>query len=144
MLPDDPLCAGFVNVNGIGSQGAKSSQSGEDTARQKDFIVLTGNKPPAPAHFSHGTIVFFSPWLRDMENGSYYYKNNWETIDHFLVSEQFFDDSGWYYEKCEIVNVPPFSDSDGLPIKQNMRTGSGLSDHLPLLMTFKKGVENDK
>ncbi len=144
LLPDDPHCAelaGFVNANDVDTQGA---QVEKNTSRQKDFIVLTGNKPPAPMHFPQGITVFFSPWLQEMENGSYFYRNNWETIDHFLVSEQFFDDSGWYYEKCETANFPPFANSDGLPITQNTRTGAGLSDHLPLLMTLKTEVKYDK
>ncbi|WP_461247837.1 endonuclease/exonuclease/phosphatase family protein, partial [Treponema sp. R6D11] len=72
LLPDDPYCAQMA------------------AGAQKDFIVLGKDKPPVPVNFPQGTIVLFSAWVRDVEKGSYYYKNNWETIDHFLVSKQFF------------------------------------------------------
>ena len=122
LLPDDPYCALITE------------------AEQKDFIVISGNTPPSPDHFSQNTVTLFSPWIRELAGesaGSYYYKNNWETLDHFLVSSQFFDNSGWEYENTAIVNIEPFADSKGIPVPYNPRTGYGLSDHLPLLLTLK-------
>ena len=118
LLPDDPYCA-QVSSN-----------------IQKDFIVITKNIPPAPVHFPEESISFYSPWIKELKDGSYFYKNNWETIDHFLVSAQFFDNSGWEYEKTVIVNIPPFANESGIPTPYNTRTGLGLSDHLPLLLTL--------
>jgi endonuclease/exonuclease/phosphatase family metal-dependent hydrolase len=120
LLPDDPYCAQLAD------------------GKQKDFIVLGKNKPPEPVNFPPETIVLFSAWMRDVEKGSYYYKNEWETIDHFLVSEQFFKNTGWSFEKAEPANFPPFVNAYGVPVSYNIRTGAGLSDHLPLLMTLKK------
>jgi hypothetical protein len=105
---------------------------------QKDFIVLGKDKPPEPVHFPQGTVVLFSAWARDLEKGSYYYKNDWETIDHFLVSGQFFNDTGLRFEKVIAADFSPFANAHGIPVPYNVRTGSGLSDHLPLLMTLKK------
>jgi endonuclease/exonuclease/phosphatase family metal-dependent hydrolase len=122
LIPDDPYCVKLSNVNVEG---------------QKDFLIITGNRPPVPVHFPAGSITLFSPWVRELENGSYSYKRNWETIDHFLISKQFFNDSGWEYEKVLIVNFPPFAGSDGVPVPYNVKTGLGMSDHLPLLLTIK-------
>jgi endonuclease/exonuclease/phosphatase family metal-dependent hydrolase len=119
LLPDDPYCAQLA-------EGA-----------QKDFIVLGKNKPPQPVHFPQETIVLFSAWMRDVEKGSYYYKNDWETIDHFLVSGQFFNNKGWSFEKAVPADFSPFTNAHGVPISYNIRTGAGLSDHLPLLLTLK-------
>jgi endonuclease/exonuclease/phosphatase family metal-dependent hydrolase len=119
LLPDDPFCVQLTE--GV----------------QKDFIVLGKNKPPEPVHFSQETIVLFSAWTRDVEKGSYYYKNDWETIDHFLVSGQFFNDTGWIFEKAVPADFPPFTNVYGIPVPYNIRTGAGLSDHLPLLLTLK-------
>ena len=129
LLPDDPYCAGLTGC--IGKNGE------EDAGRQRDFIVLSENTPPEPVHFPKDAIVLFSPWLRDLENGSYFYRNNWETIDHFLISRQFFDNTLWEYEGTRIVNDQPFANSSKIPVSYNMRTGNGLSDHLPLLLTLK-------
>jgi len=119
LLPDDPFCAQMAG--GI----------------QKDFIVLGKGKPPEPVNFPQGTIVLFSAWVRDVEKGSYFYKNDWETIDHFLVSGQFFKNSGWSFEKAVPADFFPFVNAHGVPVPYNMRTGAGLSDHLPLLLTLK-------
>jgi endonuclease/exonuclease/phosphatase family metal-dependent hydrolase len=132
LLPDDPYCALIT--------GAITDDGSEVPEKQKDFIVLGKNKPPSPEHFPQGTVVLFSPWLRDLKDGSYYYKHNWETIDHFLVSAQFFNNKGWSYIKTAVVNYPPFADASGGPIPYNMRTGAGLSDHLPLLLTLKNDL----
>jgi len=119
LLPDDSLSASLAGTE------------------QNDFIVISGNKPPMPEHFSQENIVFFSPWMNELKNGSYFYRNNWETIDHFLVSGQFFINSGWEYERVIVIAHEPFADVDGRPIPYNVRTGYGLSDHLPLVLTLK-------
>jgi len=103
---------------------------------QKDFIVINGNKPPLPVNFPKETIVFYSPWMNELENGSYYYKGNWETIDHFLVCGEFFNDAGWEYRKTIIIDFEPFAGSGLVPVQYNPRTGNGLSDHFPLLLTL--------
>jgi endonuclease/exonuclease/phosphatase family metal-dependent hydrolase len=122
LIPDDSYCVKLSNVN---------------TAGQKDFLIISGNKPPEPVHFPQGSITLFSPWMRDLLNGTYFYKYNWETIDHFLISGHFFDSSGWKYEKVIIANFEPFANSSGIPVPYNTKTGLGLSDHLPLLLTIK-------
>jgi len=122
LIPDEPICVKLSNA------GVKE---------QNDYLVITGNKPPLPVHFPQDSIVLFSPWMRDLQNGSYSYKNNWETIDHFLISGHFFDDSDWEYEKVIIGNFEPFANSNGFPMPYNKKTGAGLSDHLPLILTIK-------
>ena len=129
LLPDEPYPAQLTGC--IGGDGS------EEPGLQKDFIVISGNKPPFPDHFPAESVVLFSPWMADLENGSYYYKNDWETIDHFLISGQFFNDDGWEYERAVIMDHQPFANSGGMPMSYNARTGSGLSDHLPLLLTLR-------
>jgi len=123
LLPDDPHCVKL----------AFSGQSNE----QKDFFVITGNKPPEPVYFPENTIILFSPWVNELENGSYFYRNNWETIDHFLISRQFFTNSGWEYCRTIVADFEPFVNQKGVPAPYNPRTGNGLSDHLPLLLTLR-------
>jgi endonuclease/exonuclease/phosphatase family metal-dependent hydrolase len=122
LIPDDSYCVKLSNVK---------------TEGQKDFFVISGNKPPEPVHFPQEAITLFSPWMRDLESGSYFYKYNWETIDHFLISGHFFNNSGWEYEKVIIANFEPFTNSSGIPVSYNAKTGLGMSDHLPLLLTIR-------
>jgi hypothetical protein len=104
---------------------------------QKDFIILSKNKPPETRYFPAGVVALYSPWAAELQDGSYYYKNEWETIDHFLLSPQLFDGKGWEFEHCTVINYPPFVSARGFPVAYNPRTGSGLSDHLPLLLFLK-------
>ena len=125
LVPDDIYCA------------AMADYSGGVTGQQKDFLIISKNNPPSPVHFPDDAIVFFSPWTDELENGSYYYKNNWETIDHFLLSPQFFNNKNWEYSGAIAANFQPFVNSKGTPFFYNARTGTGLSDHLPLLIILK-------
>jgi endonuclease/exonuclease/phosphatase family metal-dependent hydrolase len=129
LLPDDPYCAELT--------GSIDADIEAIADIQKDFIVLSKNKPPAPVHFPLGTIMLYSPWTYDLENGSYYYRYNWETIDHFLISNHFFNSTGLIYSNALVVNGPHFTNSSGFPVPYNVRTGNGLSDHLPLLLVLK-------
>jgi endonuclease/exonuclease/phosphatase family metal-dependent hydrolase len=121
LLPDDPDAAAYA---GAGSRDA--------------FLVLSGEKPPAAASFDASMPAFYSPWGQELQNGSYYYRDNWETIDHFLLTEQFFDEAGWDFRSCQVVVQEPFTNLKGLPAAYNPRTGYGLSDHLPLLLELVK------
>jgi endonuclease/exonuclease/phosphatase family metal-dependent hydrolase len=121
LLPDDPAAADL------------SAEYGGPSLRE-DFLVISGEKPPAAERFDPSMPAFYSPWGRELRNGSYYYKNRWETIDHFLLSGQFFDRQGWDFDDCRVLDQEPFVNGRGVPDAYKPRTGSGLSDHLPLLL----------
>jgi endonuclease/exonuclease/phosphatase family metal-dependent hydrolase len=131
LIPDDPRAAEFTGLYGLDEDDPHIA------ALQKDFIILAKTKPPEPRYFPAGVVALYSPWSAELEDGSYYYKNDWETIDHFLLSPQLFDSSGWEFENCQVVNSPPFVSAKGYPVAYNPRTGSGLRDHLPLLSVLK-------
>jgi endonuclease/exonuclease/phosphatase family metal-dependent hydrolase len=143
LMPDDPRAAEFSGLYGIDGEDEQAAAMIAQT--QKDFLILVKNKPPVSKYFPSGAITLYSPWYAELRNedgessGSYYYKNDWETIDHFLLSPQFFNGTGWDFENARILNVPPFASAKGVPVAYNPRTGSGMSDHLPLLLLLKKG-----
>lgn len=129
LLPDDPFSAQLTGCSG---------KDGKEAAGlQKDFIVISKNKPPLPVHFPRDSVVLYSPWISELENGSYFYKYAWETIDHFLISGQFFGGKNWEYERVRVLDDPHFANSGGIPVPYNRKTGSGLSDHLPLMLVLK-------
>ncbi|MDR0410762.1 MAG: endonuclease/exonuclease/phosphatase family protein [Treponema sp.] len=98
-----------------------------------DFLVISADKPPTAVHFPGPT--FYSPWV-EMEGGSYNYRKSWETIDHFLLSAPFFDETGWDFASCTVIRHPSFLNKYRTPYSYNPKTGDGLSDHLPLLLTL--------
>jgi endonuclease/exonuclease/phosphatase family metal-dependent hydrolase len=124
LLPDDPDASDFIG-------GKSGGLSGGD-----DFLVLSGEKPPAAVNFDSSTPAFYSPWGQELQGGSYYYRNEWETIDHFLLSEQLFDQRGWDFDWCQVLAQEPFIKDGGVPNAYNPRSGGGISDHLPLLLVL--------
>jgi len=133
LLPDDPHAAEFTGLYGINTDDISIVAE-----KQKDFIIVSKNKPPSARYFPLGAIVLYSPWAVELDNGSYYYRNSWETIDHFLLSPHLFSGTGWDFQTCKVINIPPFANANGIPASYNPRTGYGLSDHLPLLLFLKR------
>ena len=79
-------------------------------------------------------------------NGSYYFKNSWEKIDHIFYESSANDykvpeiasDAGQSYIEPLLFFVlyePPLIE-DGKPVRYNVLTGEGYSDHLPLGFRF--------
>jgi len=132
LLPDDPRSAELTSFHKTGECDTKLCAN-----LQKDFFIVSKNKPPQTRYFCEQAVALYSPWTNEMENGSYYYKNNWETIDHFLLSHQFFNGDNWEYNTCSVIDYPPFASTTGRPTGYNPRTGYGMSDHLPLLLSLK-------
>ena len=131
LMPDDPYAAEFAM-----RYFAQANPGFAFSAKrlQQDFIVVSHSKPPQAAYYPDALIAMYSPWGVEKEDGSFFFRNSWETIDHFLLSRQLFDETGWEFYDSRRVNVPPFVNIDGLPNTYNPRTGHGLSDHLPLLL----------
>jgi endonuclease/exonuclease/phosphatase family metal-dependent hydrolase len=121
LLPDDPDAAALA------SKEAEAFGS---------FIVLSGEKPPRASFFPEELPALYSPWDREMDSGSYYYRDDWETIDHFLLSDALFSGSFWDFAGCQVLNFAPFTKASGAPDSYVPRNGRGLSDHLPLLLSL--------
>ena len=122
---------------------AEAADLAKRAGPRRDFLVLSGQKPPDAAFFP-GVPALYSPWLDEAKSGgpndfeeyqgSYYYKDSWETIDHVLLNAAFFDGLGWEYGGFRAAAEPPFIGDSGTPQGYNPRTGNGLSDHLPLVL----------
>jgi endonuclease/exonuclease/phosphatase family metal-dependent hydrolase len=125
LLPDDPGAAELAGKNPPGVR------------IQDDFLIISGEKPPRTAYFAPDSPCFYSPWGIELSPGSYYYRDDWETIDHLLLSPALFDGSGWDFDSCLAAAEEPFLNAKGYPNAYNPRTGFGLSDHLPLKLVLK-------
>ena len=122
LLPDDPEASLLV----VNAQGSAISQP--------DFLVLSTQKPPLPVYFPEEIHALYSPWGEEKEGGSYFYREEWETIDGFLLSKGAFSGAGWEFSGSQVLNHEPFITSGGRPNAYIPRSGRGLSDHLPLLL----------
>ena len=75
----------------------------------------------------------YSPWFTEEEKlyepGSYFYRNNWERIDHFFAGK---------YSKIsdfKVENNSKWANEDGSPCRFFLKSGSGYSDHFPISCT---------
>jgi endonuclease/exonuclease/phosphatase family metal-dependent hydrolase len=125
LFPDDPEA--FAEANAGTFTGGETPD---------DCLILSGEKPPRTRQ-ADGSVLY-SPWGRELEGGSYYYKNTWETIDHLLLSDAFFDGRDWDFESCRVLNAAPFINAAGYPDAYIPWTGRGLSDHLPLVLFLRE------
>jgi endonuclease/exonuclease/phosphatase family metal-dependent hydrolase len=80
--------------------------------------------------------LFWTPWGTVLDGGTYYYRENWESIDHFFLSGAFFDGRSWDYGGVKVLKGAPWTGSNGTPQSFNPQTGNGLSDHVPLRLTL--------
>ena len=91
----------------------------------KEYVILCGDD----------NLKVYSPWISDggiiPDEGSYWYKNQWEKIDHFfscgaiLLCDFRAESKGeWAYE-------------DGHPRRYQVWSGKGYSDHLPVSCTVR-------
>jgi endonuclease/exonuclease/phosphatase family metal-dependent hydrolase len=133
LMPDAPEAAKLA-----GYDKELEAEEGEIPRLAQDFLVLSTEKPPQSAFFTGANGIFYTPWNTELEKGSYFYGGGWESIDHFLLSAAFFDSAGWEFKNATVIDSEPFVNSKGEPNLYNTRTGSGLSDHLPLLLTLTK------
>ncbi len=108
-----------------------------------DFLgssILLSNDP-ARAGMCDGALALYEPWyeVAESERGSYHYRDQWQTVDHVLLSPGVFDDQGYRYRRgsFRVVRLPFLLNSDGTPKRWTRLSGQrGYSDHLPLLVTL--------
>ncbi|MDR2701318.1 MAG: endonuclease/exonuclease/phosphatase family protein [Spirochaetaceae bacterium] len=134
LLPDTGEAAELAAAFS-GSLTPGGLQRSELSPGLQDFLIVSGQKPPEAVHFNGAAV--YSPWLDyPGGKGSYHYKDDWETIDHFLLNSALFDEQGWEYENFNVFSDPPFTRASGIPYPYNPKTGNGLSDHLPIVLTL--------
>lgn len=80
-------------------------------------------------------VEAYSPWILEdgtyKEPGSYWYKAEWERIDHFFVA------GNAELEEFRAENDGEWADSEGHPRRYQVWNGNGYSDHLPITCTVK-------
>jgi len=80
-------------------------------------------------------------WLDSRQNiwplGSYMYDGHWKCYDNILVSSAGNDGTGWEFESCGVVFESFQKTSDSKPFAWDRNLLRGVSDHLPVWVTFK-------
>lgn len=111
------------------------SIKGEDTLSGDSYLYVTGSKEDAA--LTEDGVVLYSPWYSKRGEGSYYYNESWETIDHFLISNGLFDRKGLYVNTFEVAGLPFLLNKEGYPKRFMAYSREGYSDHLPITLQIK-------
>lgn len=92
-----------------------------------------------PGNFGKKNAFVNSCWFDEEGNlvpgqGSYYFKDNWERIDHIFTSQNFL------LESFEVFSNGEWCTEDGIPKSYKVYTGEGFSDHVPLkaILSYKE------
>jgi endonuclease/exonuclease/phosphatase family metal-dependent hydrolase len=101
---------------------------------ENEFLILNDdmNFPSnSYLYIEENQIKLKSSWIdfSTEEEGSYFYQNEWEKIDHFFVSKDCV-----IKEFYTIKNGPNITE-EGIPFRYNLWNGLGYSDHLPIVCT---------
>lgn len=76
----------------------------------------------------------YTPWKGVKPEGSYIYRGNWESIDHFLLSPELLDNEGFAFRRFAVDNRDSlFLQSNKLNSWKTYLAG-GYSDHLPIIL----------
>ena len=100
-----------------------SARPEDSSYSAKTNVILRGKE----------NIAVYSPWI--LENGSfsipgsYWYKSQWERIDHFFAAGPVI-----IRDFCA-ENLGEWADSEGHPERYQVWKGKGYSDHLPITCT---------
>lgn len=101
-------------------------------------IIICGDFNQRLEEFS-GLAAFGNAWQisapRYMDfglDGSYFYRDEWEAIDHIFFSKALKNDDGLELVDFAPIAVEPLIKEDGKPNLFQVYNGKGYSDHLPI------------
>ncbi len=95
--------------------------------------------------------AFMNPWDDWLERyasgsvsgppGSFWYDEQWETIDHFFLPRDpaVSSPKGFRYADFRVVASSPLLDVKSHPARYEVYSGVGYSDHLPLVLSLERG-----
>ncbi|MBN2617578.1 MAG: hypothetical protein JXR64_04625, partial [Spirochaetales bacterium] len=123
---DEVIILGDFNENY--NESTKVSYTTAITLKNKgDGLRISGSK-------DLGENEYYTPWPYSGFEGSYLYKDNWETIDNFFLNRNLFDDSKFSYSSFRVDNRDLLFDSGSNICKWRNDLEFGYSDHLPIIL----------
>lgn len=123
------ICIGDFNVD------VRKNEMIGDERRGNNFIIpLTGD-----GSLSYGGRLYCPvlDYEKPVDDGTYYYEGEWEMLDYCLLNSNLFDSNGWEYDKASVIAPSECKDYASIPIKYDVSTSSGFSDHFAFSLTLK-------
>lgn len=75
----------------------------------------------------------YTVWSKSGFEGSYVYRGEWETIDHFLLNKKLMDSGGFYFKSFKVDLRQELIDGNYI-FKWDTDRECGYSDHLPIML----------
>jgi len=124
-------------------RSAEGGEGRQTLAVEPGVVYLTGQSQQAGIG-AGGRLILYEPWYELPRDrwGTSVYRERWQTADHILLSGGLFDRRGFWYRMGGFrVLREPFllSGPEGFPRRWSF-SGSGVSDHLPLLIRLELGT----
>ena len=112
------MVAGDFNTYAVpGGRGALGHETGG--------ILNLGFRPDAPQ-------PVWEPWGADPRGGSYFFRGEWEPLDHILPGTNIPGAPGLILIDFQVLKPLSMTDSLGRPRAWSSRDPKGVSDHFPL------------
>lgn len=97
-----------------------------------DFNQQTNEFQTLPKKFTDVWLLDFQTQKNTAIGGSYFYRGEWEQIDHAFFSDNLHDNKGLEITDFSPVATRPLLTASGTPNEFRITNGGGYSDHLPL------------
>lgn len=131
-LNKDRLIAVLGDFNADIREGEDGIASDDSSLSLTSAIVATKDTRFTDNHY-------FSPMLLPGEidgDGTYFYQGKWYFLDNILLSKEAFDYKGLEYKCTEIVSPIEAKDTSGFPLRFDVKSKKGYSDHFALKLAL--------
>lgn len=123
------ICIGDFNVD-VG----KNEMIGDERKCKNFILPLTGDGSLSYDGRLYCPVLDYE---KPVDDGTYYYDGEWEMLDYCLLNSNLFDSFGWEYDKASVIAPSECKDYASRPIKYDIATSSGFSDHFAFSLTLK-------
>ncbi|MGM0433009.1 MAG: endonuclease/exonuclease/phosphatase family protein [Spirochaetota bacterium] len=106
-----------------------------------DAQVVTLSGKPAEVAGSVLYDFWMDRQLVSDPSGSYWYDDAWLQLDHIAGSRHLFDGRGYDLASCQVFSSDVLVTAEGIPDRWSRYRGTGISDHLPVVMELEKAAD---
>lgn len=108
---------------------------------ENNLFIACGDFNQTPQEFSlmhqYSNIWSFPPSRCNLPlEGTFWYDDRWEAIDHFFCSKSLLNGELPDIEMARVVACEPLLTAQNTPARYELYSGKGYSDHLPLVITL--------
>lgn len=137
------LCGDFnENPDAVWHSGGLQTALVDFAHPKAQLFVAQGSLGVTGQKNTLGPRLYYSPYLDQSTSfdteGSCNWDGAWHRYDQILGNDKVYDQMGWEFDSFEVCALDQCLSSDGRPNAWNLKLKSGVSDHLPVMLTLKR------